>query len=65
MLTSNVDNICGLSNGACGTLLGLVYDGESSPPYFPSYVVVDMPNYKGVEIYDGEPTWVVISPEEQ
>ena len=64
MLTSSVDNVCGLSNGAFGALLGMVYDGASRAPDLPSYVVADMPNYKGVEIYDGRPTWVAISPEE-
>ena len=64
MLTTNVDNVCGLSNGSCGTLLGLVYDGSSRPPDVPGYVVVDMPNYSCVEIYEGHPTWVAISPEE-
>ena len=66
MLTRNIAYTFGLANGTRGKLVGVVYGRDNVGTFpvgtFPEAVVVDVPDYKGPQFYDGEPTWVPILP---
>ena len=62
MLTANVDNDCGLPNGATGELSALIYKDGDGPPSLPLYIDVSVDTYKGVGIFEGGPSYAVIFP---
>jgi ATP-dependent DNA helicase PIF1 len=47
MLTKNIWQSKGLYNGAFGTVRGLIYHGNTSPPSLPACVLVEFDEYEG------------------
>ena len=61
MLTTSVDNDCGLPNGATGELISLTYKDGDGYPNLPIHIFVSADTYKGIQICEGEPSYAVIS----
>ena len=61
MLTRNVAYHYGLTNGARGRLVGVIY-GPGGVGTFPEAIVVEMPEYCGPVFYASEPKWVPLLP---
>ena len=63
MLTVNLCVNFGLYNGACGTVIDIIYlNGNHPSEALPDIVVVDFPHYKGPAFIDEMPTAVPITP---
>ena len=68
MITKNQQALAslGLNNGAVGTVVDIFYEEGMSPPEPPAFVIVDIPNFKGVpgnECIPGHPTYVALTPD--
>ncbi len=53
MLTANLLVDTGLVNGAMGTVVGICYDNDESPPSLPLVVTVKFDSYVGPILSDG------------
>ena len=70
MVICNLRTPAGLVNGATGTVVGVVLRSNKEDSDLRgavsaadvAYVVLDVPKYRGPQIYPGHPTWVPIEP---
>ena len=63
MLTCNLNVSAGLFNGACGTVVDIVYqNGHKPPDCFPDAVMVHFPGYTGPAFIEEDPKVVPIVP---
>ncbi len=62
----NIEPCWGLYNGGMGIVNDIVFEPGCNPNYgdFPSYVLVDFPQYCGPPFLSEHPTWVPITPVE-
>ena len=62
MLTMNLWSSVGLCNGATGTVIDFIFEGNHRPPDLPVAVIVQFDNYRGPSFDDTQPSYVPICP---
>ena len=62
MFTQNLSVQLGITNGALGTLLYVVFAPGIHPPNLPEYVIVQLDKYTGPSCFEDIPKCVVITP---
>ena len=66
MITKNQQTLAarGLNNGAVGRVVDIYYDEGMRPPHPPSFVILDIPGYRGIpgnECIPGYPSYVAMT----
>ena len=64
VLTYNTSTENGLVNGSTGIVKDIIYLNDSKPPMLPTYIIVDIPSYRGPKFFqeDNRETWIIFKP---